>query len=395
MNAPRRKHAAGFLARNRAKKRHCPSRVERSGSGQGILAAHARTLQALRERVKELNCLYSITRLSQDEDISTAELVKGIAEVVRASWQHPEGACALVAVDGAEHRTTGYSATCWVQSCPVRIGGEEAGLVEVRYLENYPDCGEGPFLKEERHLLNAVADLLGRIVEARRIKSLLRSLSSELIKAQENERQRIARDLHDKAAQDLSLIKMELESLLAGFGPLSPEASMQIGRLLQQTGAVIGEIRHLAYSLLPPALEPLGLSSAAYRLCQDFASRHGVGMDFSSEGMNPVRLDFDTQINLYRILQEALANVRKHSGARNVRVLLVASHPFVILRVEDDGQGFDTQFRSLPQSGEQGMGLVSMRERARLIGARMSIRSTPGSGTRLMVEFPVQPEDAQ
>lgn len=118
-------------------------------------------------------------------------------------------------------------------------------------------------------------------------------------------------------------------------------------------------------------------------------------MDFSSEGMNPVRLDFDTQINLYRILQEALANVRKHSGARNVRVLLVASHPFVILRVEDDGQGFDTQSRSLPQSGEQGMGLVSMRERARLIGARMSIRSTPGSGTRLMVEFPVQPEDAQ
>ena len=394
MKAVRRTQLARPLARIRTRVRHSPSRAIGSSGRQGILAAHGKTLRALRERVKELNCLYSITRLSQDDDISTADLVKGIAEVVRSSWQHPEGTCALVAVDGVKHKTAGYSPTPWVQSCSVRAGGEEAGVVEVRYLKRYPDCGEGPFLKEERHLLNAVADLLGRIVEARRIKGLLRGLSSELIKAQENERQRIARDLHDKVAQDLSLIKMELESLLAKFGSLSAEASVQIGRLLQQTGAVIGEIRHLAYSLLPPALGPLGLPSAAYRLCQDFASRHGVEMDFSCEGMSPVRLSFETQINLYRILQESLANIRKHSGARAVRVLLIASHPFVILRVEDNGQGFEPQ-ATLPFSCDQGMGLVGMRERARLIGATLSIRSAPGSGTRLMVEVPVQTEGPQ
>ncbi|GAB6037491.1 hypothetical protein JCM15519_20500 [Fundidesulfovibrio butyratiphilus] len=358
----------------------------------GLLAAHSQVLHALRERVKELNCLYRITRLSQNEDLSTADLAKGIAEVVRESWQHPKAACARVAVEGEDYRTEGYAATPWVQASPVRLRGEQAGLVEVRYLRKFPDCGEGPFLREERHLLDAVADLLGRIVESRRIKARLGRLSCELIRAQESERQRIARDLHDKAAQDLSLIKMELEALPTRHGPLAPETAAHVGRLLSQTGAVIGEIRTIAYDLLPPELEQLGLPSAAYRLCKEFAARHEIRVDFSSDGMSQLKLGFETQINLYRILQEALANIRKHSGAERVRVALVASHPNVILRVEDDGAGFAPDVPAVPTSSERGMGLAGMRERARLIGARLAIRSAPGGGTRILVEAPARME---
>lgn len=370
-----------------------PSRPQNAARRpRGLLAAHGQALHALRERVKELNCLYRITRLSQNEEISAADLARGIAEVVRESWQHPKWTCARVVVEGADYRTEGYAATPWVQSSPVRPRGEQAGLVEVRYLRKFPDCGEGPFLREERHLIDAVADLLGRIVESRRIKAQLGRLSCELIRAQENERQRIARDLHDKAAQDLSLIKMELESLPARHGPLAPETAAHVGRLLAMTGAVIGEIRHIAYDLLPPELEQLGLSSAAYRLSQEFAARHDMAVDFSSDGMSQLKLGFETQINLYRILQESLANIRKHAGAAKVRVALVASHPNVILRVEDDGAGFAPDRLTGPSTSERGMGLAGMRERARLIGARLSVRSAPGAGTRILVEAPARME---
>jgi len=370
------------------------ARTPAAGAGRpGRRAAHARTLHALRERVKELNCLYSITRLSQRDDLSTGELLRGVAEVVRASWQYPEAACARVAVEGREWRTAGYAAAPWVQSSPVTVRGERAGLVEVRYLRKYPDCGEGPFLKEERHLLDAVADLLGRIVESRRIKAQLRSISRELIKAQETERQRLARELHDKTAQDLSLIKLELEALATRHGPLPAGAGERVERLLAQTGAVIGEVRGLAYALLPPELEQLGLASAAYRLCEDFSARHAVEVAFSCDGMQGLKLSFETQINLYRILQEAMANIRKHSGARLARVALVASHPLVILRVEDDGAGFEPDGQAWPESGRRRLGLASMRERARIIGARLTIRSAPGEGTRLVVEAPAQAKE--
>ncbi|MBI4805618.1 MAG: sensor histidine kinase [Desulfovibrio sp.] len=353
-----------------------------------LLTLHRKTVRALRERVKELNCLYSITRFSQREDLSTTALIKGIAELVRESWQYPEVACSRVLVEGEEYRTAGYEPSPWVQSSIVSMRGEEIGLVEVRYLEPCPPSDEGPFLNEERHLIDAVADLLSQIMEARKIKAQVQRLSRELIKAQESERQRIARELHDKAAQDLSLLKIELEALNSSHGPLPPEARTHVSRLLSQTSGIINEIRDISYALLPPDLEQLGLASAAFRLCEEFTSRHGVVIEFSADGMHSLCLGFETQINLYRIIQEALTNIRKHSGAKRARVLLVASHPFIILRIEDDGVGFDPGTEFSGQSGGRHMGLLSMRERARLIGGRFVIRSAHGKGTRIVLEVP-------
>lgn len=355
-----------------------------------MLTLHRKTVRALRERVKELNCLYSITRFSQREDLSTAELVKGIAEQVRESWQYPEVTCARVQAEGEEYRTAGYKDSPWVQTAVVSVRGEEVGVVEVRYLKLCPPCDEGPFLNEERHLIDAVADLLSQIVEARRIKAQVRRLSRELIKAQESERQRIARELHDKTAQDLSLLKIELEALDARHGPLPVGARDHVNHLLGQTSSIISEIRNISYALLPPDLEHLGLASAAFRLCEEFTARHGVEIEFSADGMHSLKLGFETQINLYRIIQEALTNIRKHSGAKRARVLLVASHPSIILRIEDAGAGFDSGAEFSGESGAKRMGLLSMRERARLIGGRLDIRSWPGKGTRIVLEAPAE-----
>lgn len=357
---------------------------ERSGE---LDACHRRTQDALRERVKELNCLYSITRLAQRADLTPGDLVRGVAEELCRSWQYPELACARVEAEGSRWLTPGYAETQWAQSALVLVGGEPAGLVEVRYLRECPPCDEGPFLREERHLIDAVADLLGQIIRSRRAGEQLRRLSGELMKARESERQRIARELHDKTAQDLSLLKIGLGQLLHGPDPLPEALAAQVRRLSDMAAGIIGEVRGLSYALMPPELEQLGLPAAAARLCARFREEQGVEVEFSCEAVDALDIDFETQINLYRIIQEALANVRRHAGARRVRVVLVATHPTLLLRVEDDGAGFDPQ---AAPAREDAMGLLSMRERTRLLGGTFALRSRPGKGTRIVVEAPVK-----
>ncbi|MCM0756806.1 sensor histidine kinase [Desulfovibrio aminophilus] len=343
--------------------------------------------RALLERVKELDCLYGITRLAQQGNLPQDDLLRETAELVRVSWQYPEIACAAVTLDGQRYATSGYRRAGARQSSPIRIQGETAGEVEVRYLEPRPECGEGPFLQEERRLIDAVADLIGRIVERRRVEEQMRALSRELIKAQENERQRIARELHDHLAQDLSLVKTGLERIWTAQPP-AENHSAQAAEITERLGAAIAAIRDLAYGLLPPGLTELGLVDTVLRHCEEFSQRHGIAVDVFADGLEGVGMDFDTQINVYRLIQEALSNTRKHAAASAVRIRLLASYPNLILRIEDDGRGADLE-KCLAKAGrEKRMGLWSMRERARLLGGKINFRTKPGAGMRILVEVP-------
>ncbi|WP_415519118.1 MAG: sensor histidine kinase [Desulfovibrio aminophilus] len=342
---------------------------------------------ALLERVKELDCLYGITRLAQQNGLHQDALLRETAELVRVSWQYPEIACAAVTIDGQRYATTGYRQSGARQASPIQIQGETAGEVEVRYLEPRPDCGEGPFLQEERRLIDAVADLIGRIIERRRVEEQMRALSRELIKAQENERQRIARELHDHLAQDLSLVKTGLERIWTAQPPAENNAP-QAAEVTERLGAAIAAIRDLAYGLLPPGLTELGLVDTVLRHCEEFSQRNGIAVDVFADGLEGVGMDFDTQINVYRLIQEALSNTRKHAAASAVRIRLLASYPNLILRIEDDGRGADLE-KCLAKAGrEKRMGLWSMRERARLLGGKITFRTKPGAGMRILVEVP-------
>jgi signal transduction histidine kinase len=290
-------------------------------------------------------------------------------------------------VDGLSRTTPGFARTAWRQSSPILVQGEPAGEVEVCYQEGRPDRDEGPFLKEERHLINAVADLLGHIVSRRRAEEQMRALSRELIKAQENERQRIARELHDHLAQDLSMVKVDLERLWTAHPPAEAAAG-QAAEISGRLGAAIASIRDLAYGLLPPGLTELGLVDTVLRHCDEFSLRHGIAVEVFADGMEGGSLDFDTQINVYRLIQEALTNTRKHAAASRVSLRLIASYPDLILRIEDDGRGADLD-KCLARAGrEKRMGLWSMRERARLLGGKISFRSRPGAGMRILAEIP-------
>lgn len=354
---------------------------------------HARTLAALRERVKELDCLYEITRLSQRQDLALDDILAGACAVATRAWQYPEIAYARATVGGRVQATGNVRRPVSRQTSPVRVHGEIVGRIEVGYLEKRPECDEGPFLREERHLLDAVADHLGRIIEARKNEEQLRVLSRELIRAQENERQRIARELHDDVAQALSMARMSLDGLPRLLDASDPEAVRTARETARdcstRLGAAITSLRDLAYDLLPPALDQLGLPETAFRLCEELAVRHGIAIDFHADGMEAARLPFETSINLYRVLQEALANACRHARCSRITVRLIASHPHCILRVADDGRGFDAKNR-LPQAlAEKRMGLWSMRERLRLLGGRLTIRTRPGQGVAIKAEAPI------
>ena len=255
----------------------------------------------------------------------------------------------------------------------------EVGLNTIR-------TGEGPFV------LASIID----ITERKRAEEVLRegqrelrALTSRLLRAQETERRRIARELHDDLNQSLALIAVELD-LLAQNQP-RPGAALD-GRLHELSGRVkelSSAVHDLSHQLHPTKLEQLGLVAAVRGLCNELGHAHGLGIEFAAEQV-PSSIPDDTALCLYRIAQEALRNVIKHSGARHARVELRGSPGAISLRISDDGSGFEPD----SAAGKDGLGLVSMRERLRLIGGEITVDSRPSDGARIDVRAPLAPSAA-
>lgn len=217
----------------------------------------------------------------------------------------------------------------------------------------------------------------------------LRYLASQLLTSQERERKRISRELHDSAAQELSALKIGLENLLAD-SPERPveEFNLRISQLLQKLQRTLTSIRTLSYDLRPPDLEHFGLVQAIKTQCEEFTARTDIKVDFMAAGIEAGHLDDDAAINLYRIIHEGLTNVWRHAQAMNVNVRLVASFPKIILRLEDDGQGFDVMEQEASRHGDKHLGLLGMRERVALLGGEIKIESQLTKGTKISIEIP-------
>jgi PAS domain S-box-containing protein len=232
------------------------------------------------------------------------------------------------------------------------------------------------------------------MTERRRQRQMIQTLTHELLKAQETERHKIARDLHDHIAQDLSSLKIGLQTLFNGDDFNNSLLQGQANALSQILQRSISEVRNMAYDLRPPGLDQFGLVRTLFTYCDDFSQNNEFKVDFKAAGLDDLQLDEDIQINLYRLIQEALHNVKKHAGANGVTIRLVASSPNLMLRIIDDGQGFDVK-RSRNQSHQKKrMGLQSMMERVGLLNGVFDIRSQPGKGTAIFITIPIkEPSD--
>lgn len=222
------------------------------------------------------------------------------------------------------------------------------------------------------------------ITERKQTEEALRDLSGRLITAQEEERRRIARELHDDLNQRMALLSIELEQL----GQKMPEKESDLRRRIQnlRTNAqeISTEIHRLSYQLHPFKLDHLGLAAALKSFCEEISASQGLKIEFHYKGF-PATLPADVTLSVFRIAQESLRNVTKHSGARRAQVVLDKTDAAVRLTVSDAGGGFDTGSGTM----KRGLGFISMRERLRLVGGEISIHSQPGRGTRIDVLVPL------
>jgi signal transduction histidine kinase len=217
-----------------------------------------------------------------------------------------------------------------------------------------------------------------------RAEEALSKANRRLIEAHEEERTRIARELHDDVSQRVALLAMQLDRM-----SLNPPASVadlkqrleEVGR---QTSELGNDIQALSYRLHSSKLESQGLIATTDSFCRELSERHGVAIDVRSENV-PINLPPEISLCLYRVAQEALQNATKHSGSRHVEVSLTGAGNAILLTVRDFGTGFD------PKNGveDRGLGLISMKERLNLVGGELSIDSQPKLGTSIHARVPL------
>jgi PAS domain S-box-containing protein len=230
------------------------------------------------------------------------------------------------------------------------------------------------------------------ITDQKHAKAFQAELGGRLIQAQEDERARIARELHDDINQRLALVANGLDEL--GQMPSESVTSndalhQQVQELWQLTSEITTDIQHLSHQLHPYKLHYLGLAAAVRELCQEFSKQHKIDVECVARDL-PHNLDESVSLSLFRTVQESLRNVGRHSHARHAKVELTVLSTTVRLRVSDDGIGFDSS-----HTNNHGLGLVSMQERLRSVGGKFSIWSRPSLGTQVEGTVPTPTRHAR
>lgn len=229
--------------------------------------------------------------------------------------------------------------------------------------------------------------------ERTRAQEQLRALAKRVVNAQEEEGRRIARELHDDLCQWLTGMKLSLNTLEDEI-PDEKTLRDELRTMKEQVNQRITEVRRMSAKLRPSTLDDFGLSVAVTRLCEDCERLHRLPVIFQTAGFVLERYDSEVEIALYRIVQESLSNIVKHSRATWTRVRLSHTQETLTLEIEDNGIGFNPeQVALLPKTEGHQLGLVSMKERSILLGGTFTIDSLPGKGTKISVHIPLGPSE--
>jgi signal transduction histidine kinase len=270
------------------------------------------------------------------------------------------------------------------------IGRLGRSLEEMRVaLKNSIDQVEQANADLERRVAERTQELEGLYRELRAREEWRTQLLAKVIGAQEDERKRLARELHDETSQTLNALVMRLETAVAAFP--AEAARQRLSEAKQLTVHALDELHRLIYDLRPSVLDDLGLLSAV----RWYAERHleplGVAVRWEFSGVER-RVQPEIETALFRVMQEAITNIEKYAHAESVLIQCVLRDDSLAFEIEDDGDGFDPA--SLPSAGDarRGLGLMGMRERVELLGGTIAIDAAPGAGVRIAVTVPLKIE---
>jgi PAS domain S-box-containing protein len=237
---------------------------------------------------------------------------------------------------------------------------------------------EGKMLR----MVGMVADVSAR----KRVEKELSDLSGRFVTAQEEERTRIARELHDDLSQRLALAAIALQNLSDNLPRTRSEITASMRNVWRQVGEISSDVHRLSRDLHPSTLG-LGLGAALKSLCKGVERQHGIGVEVNCSDV-PDAVASEVSLCLYRVAQEALSNIVKHSEVKEARLEIIGSSDHLLLRVIDSGRGFEQA------KDGQGLGLLSMRERLRLVGGKLTIRSS-SQGTEISAQVPIERDSAK
>jgi signal transduction histidine kinase len=381
------------------------------------------TRHKLHERVKELTALHRTARLLQDDSRPSGEVVREIVSLLPPAWQYPEIVGARIRSREFCESTPEFRSTPWTQSARFALGPQETGEIEVVYYEERPPENEGPFLAEERDLIESLADMLGsyfrrqiadrevqtahdnleRLVlkrteelrrtnerlatevsdhlEARRqiedYQNRLRQLATELTLADARERRQIAIDLHDHIIQEFAFIKMRIaqfrgDAIFCGF-------ERNLEEIISLLEGAIHHTRELTFEISAPILYELGLPAALEWLGEQYGIRHKLAVKVAAP-RTWIKIPEAVRVTLFRCVQELLTNIVKYAQTDHATITLSRKDHTVTVEVADQGIGFDPN--KVERTGRpSGFGLFSIRERLKYFGGQMNVQSETGKGT--------------
>ncbi len=369
------------------------------------------------ERIKELNCLYGISRLVEQESISLPSLLQGVVDLIPAAWQYPEATAARIQLRNRQFTTEKFSESVWRQEETIVVSGRRAGSLEVVYLSEKPICYEGPFLKEERDLIHGIAERLGHIVESKNAESSLHRLYVR----ERRLRKRLEMEMQNRVDLTRHLmheLKTPLTSLLATSQLLSEEtkgtrleriagyvwegASSLNARIDELHDVIRGEMGSL--NLNPTSVGLDSVLSSVLEETKAFAGQHGVTVEIElpDEPLPQVRADPD---RVRQVLLNLINNACRYAAEGN-RVIIKAAAPpegeMVISEVRDFGPGIPReQMKRLfkpgylgtrPESAAGlGIGLTLCKLMIELQGGKIWAESAPGRGSSFFFTLPRAP----
>jgi signal transduction histidine kinase len=381
-------------------------------------------LHKLEERIRELTALHSTARILQDITRPVAEVIRDVVLLLPPAWQFPEITTARICFEQLEARSPHFRETPWRQSSTFMTLEGRRGQIDVYYLQERPLQDEGPFLKEERDLIDSLAEMLRsyfqqllthealklardnlellvrertaqlqmQIFEYRKAEKRienyqkqLRQLAAELSLAEARERRDIAGELHEQIGQSLAFMKLGLSQLRGNgeFSGLEPQLT-EISCLLDQT---IRYTRNLTAEISAPILYELGLEAGLEWITDRFRKKHGLEILMKRGG--PIgRSAEDVEVTLFKSVQELLTNVVKHSGADHVVVTADAGERFICVEVADNGRGFNIGILDSSSAENEHFGLFNIKERLSYLGGTAEVFSEPGKGTRIRLWTP-------
>ncbi len=267
---------------------------------------------------------------------------------------------------------------------PIRVKQKMLGTLVMFYSE------DTTLMPQQRQLIGSICNQLGialqnsQLWEELRYKEQLRAqLLNKIVSAQEEERRRISRELHDETGQALTSLLIQLKILEKSDN--LKDVKIHVEDMRQRTAQTLQEIRRLAADLRPAALDDLGLISALEGYIYEFSRKTSISVDFKPHNVEDIQLSHEVEILLYRVIQESLTNAARHANANRVDVDFTHDNGHIIIMVCDDGKGFNPS--EVLNAENRSLGILGMRERIELLGGQFKLTSTPGKGTQIRVEL--------